>query len=98
MRAAYGGDPGKIIELLIEVAAANENTLEDPPPNAFFIAFGENALEFSLRFWTRFEVGFGTRSAVAVEVDRALRAAGLSAPIPHRVVRLEPPPSGDTTR
>ncbi len=93
VRAAYGGDPQQIIDLLVEVAAAHENTLEDPPPNAFFLAFGENTLEFSLRFWTRFDVGFSTRSAVAVAVERALREAGLAAPVPHRVVRLarEPP-------
>lgn len=93
VRAAYGGDPQQIIDLLIDVAAANENTLEAPPPNAFFMAFGENALEFSLRFWTRFDVGFSTRSAVAVAVERALREAGLAAPVPHRVVRLEREPA-----
>lgn len=89
VRAAYGSDPEMIIELLKSVAAENENTLEDPPPGAFFMGFGENSLEFSLRFWTRFEVGFGTRSAVAIAVEKALREAGLAAPIPHRVVHLE---------
>jgi len=89
VRAAYGNDPETIIELLKSAAAANENTLDAPPADAFFMGFGENSLEFSLRFWTRFEVGFGTRSAVAIAVEKALREAGMAAPVPHRVVRLE---------
>lgn len=89
VRVAYGADPGAVIELLKSVAAKHENTLEDPSPNAFFVAYGENSLEFSLRFWAPFDVGFTTRSDVAVAVERALQEAGLAAPIPHRVVRLE---------
>lgn len=92
VRVAYGADPGEVIELLKSVAAENENTLDDPAPNAFFIAYGENSLEFSLRFWAPFDVGFSTRSNVAVAVERALQQAGLAAPVPHRVVHLETKP------
>ncbi|MDG2303184.1 MAG: mechanosensitive ion channel [Candidatus Binatia bacterium] len=89
VRAAYGNEAEKIMKLLIETAAIHENTFEDPGPKVYFMAFGENALEFSLRFWVNFEVGFGTRSEVAVLVDNALREAGFAAPVPHRVIHLE---------
>ncbi len=89
VRAAYGNDPEKIMQLLIEVAASHENTFKDPPPKVFFMAFGENSLEFSLRFWSRFEVSFGTRSEISVLVDKALREAGLAAPVPHRVIHIQ---------
>ena len=89
VRAAYGSDPKQIIELLIEVAKAHPNTFDEPAPHVLFLAFGEEALELSLRFWTHFEVGLGTRSEVAIQVEEALRAAGVAAPVPHRVIHLE---------
>ena len=89
VRAAYGSDPKKIMELLVEVAKGHPNTFDEPAPFVLFMAFGENALEFSLRFWTRFEVGLGTRSEVAILVEQALRDAGMAAPVPHRVIHLE---------
>ncbi|MEX0959061.1 MAG: mechanosensitive ion channel domain-containing protein [Burkholderiales bacterium] len=49
---AYGSDARKVEKLLLEVAEADEDVLENPPPAVRLIEFGDNGLEFELRAWT----------------------------------------------
>ena len=48
----YGNDPEQVIELLAKVASENPDVLSEPNPNALFMGFGDNSLEFRLRAWT----------------------------------------------
>jgi potassium-dependent mechanosensitive channel len=76
-------DPPVLTELLVRVAAAHPAVLAVPAPTALLIAFAENKLDFSLRFWTeRFEVSSRVRSEVAVSVRAALQKAGYLGPTP----------------
>jgi len=91
---ARGTDPRRVIELLVGVAAANENIVDDPAPVCFFTGFGDSSLKFDLRMWVRdFDVGLSTRSNVAVAVDEALRREGLEVPIPRLDVQTRERPS-----
>jgi small-conductance mechanosensitive channel len=86
---AYGNAPEKVLELLRGVAAAHPYILADPKPVAFFIAFGDSALNFELRAWTdRFDESAAIRSELSVAVYAALRAAGIEIPFPQHDVRL----------
>jgi len=67
--AAYGTDPQHVIELLKEVAAADERVADDPPPQALFVEFGADALYFELRAWMNNSEWIQARSDLAVAIN-----------------------------
>jgi small-conductance mechanosensitive channel len=82
---AYGTDPERVIELLLEVAAAHEFVLPDPEPRAYFLAFGESSLDFEIRVWTsHYDSRLQIHSDLAVAVNRALADNGIEIPFPQR--------------
>ena len=79
VRAVYGTDPELIVKLLIETAAANEEVLSEPAPNAFLQKFGEKALEFTLVFWVgRYHLDRSVLSEVAIAVNKVFKEKGIS--------------------
>jgi len=81
---AYGTDPEPVLKLLVEVAESNPGVMRHPGPTAFFLGFGDSALNFELRFWSTQEMWFGLKSEVTVSVAKALREAGIEIPFPQR--------------
>lgn len=81
---AYGTDPELALKLLIEVAESNPRILKDPRPEAFFLGFGESALNLELRFWAAQPIWFELKSEIGLGVLRALQAAGIEIPFPQR--------------
>ena len=49
---AYGSDPALVERVLLEVAAANPDVLQEPAPVVRFMAFQDSSLGFELRAWT----------------------------------------------
>jgi len=95
VRVAYGADPARVIEILLDVARANETVLDLPEPSAQFLGFGETALEFVLEGWiARQEQHGSVRSAIGVAVYRSLREAGIEIPVAVRELRPDPAGSG----
>lgn len=85
VRAAYGTDPERVIKLLVSVAESHPGVLLERPPMAFFMGFGESALNFELRFWSAWQdTWFQLQSDVTVAVAKALREAGIEIPFPQR--------------
>jgi potassium-dependent mechanosensitive channel len=86
---AYGSDPRKVIELLMEVTAAAPGIATEPAPTVLFSGFGASSLEFGIRAWTN---NFGDwvkiRSELAVRVYEALRDAGIQIPFPQQDLHL----------
>jgi small-conductance mechanosensitive channel len=86
---AYGTDPERVINLLVEVARSHSGVLLDRPPMAFFLGFGESALKFELRFWSdRQDTWFQLQSDVTVAVAKALREAGIEIPFSQQDVHV----------
>jgi potassium efflux system protein len=86
---AYGTDPQKVIDLLIETGSEQDGVLENPAPSALFLGFGDSSLDFQLRVWTA-ETGFlKLKSNVTVAVNEALKEAGITIPFPQRDVHLK---------
>jgi small-conductance mechanosensitive channel len=85
---AYGTDPELALKLLIEVAESNPRILKDPPPEAFFLGFGESALNLELRFWASDPHWFELKSEVGLAVLRSLVEAGIEIPYPQRDLHL----------
>jgi small-conductance mechanosensitive channel len=86
---AYGSDPRKVLEILLEVTRTSEGIATEPAPNVLFIGFGANSLDFGIRAWTN---NFGDwvkiRSDLSVRVYEALGAAGIAIPFPQYDLHL----------
>ena len=82
---AYGTDPEKLKELLLEVAKASSTTLEDPAPKVVFREFGDNSLKFELRVWTE-EMSKrpgSYKSSLNFAIEEKLRENGIKIPFPQ---------------
>lgn len=101
---AYGSDVQKFRTLMTEVALAHPKVLANPPPNVFFVGFGDSALDFEIGVWTaemaRSPKKF--RSELYYEIEKTLRENGIEIPFPQRdlhvrtgtlgIQRTSPPP------
>jgi small-conductance mechanosensitive channel len=62
---------------------------ERPIQVAYFVNFGDSALEFKLRVWSELtDAGYPLRSELAVAVQEALEHAGIGVPFPQRDLHL----------
>ena len=88
VRAAYGADPQRVNQLLLDIASKNTDVIKDPPPVSIFKSFGENALEFELMFWTPYATHQKVRSEVGISVHTALVDASIEIPLPQREIHV----------
>ena len=89
MGVGYGTDPELVLKLLVAEAAAHADVMTDPAPMAFFMGFGDSALNFELRFWSaRQDIWLQLKSDVTIGVSRALNEAGIKIPFPQRDLHL----------
>ncbi len=87
---AYGSDPEKVIDLLLQAGTGHPEALTEPAPSAYFIGFGDSSLDFILHVWVaRFEHGLALQSAVRRAVHRVLGEAGIEIPFPQRDLNLK---------
>jgi potassium-dependent mechanosensitive channel len=85
---AYTADPPRVIEILRNVAASHPKALAEPAPLALCTGFGDSALKFQLRAWTRIEDAESFLSELAIGVHRALSVAKIEIPFPQRDVHI----------
>ncbi|MBE35586.1 MAG: mechanosensitive ion channel protein MscS [Opitutaceae bacterium] len=83
---AYGTDTDKLTEVLLAVAKADPNVLEDPEPKVFFDSYGDSSLNFELGVWSQAMVRSprSLRSGINFAVYKALDEAGIEIPFPQR--------------
>ena len=84
---AYGTEPEVVLELLLGVARAHTEVLDDPEPVALFTGFGDSSLGFELRAWTTGDIVV-IPSELRVAINRKLAAAGIEIPFPQRDLHL----------
>jgi small-conductance mechanosensitive channel len=86
---AYGSDPRRVAELLLEVTKATPGVASQPEPNVLFTGFGASSLDFGIRAWTNeFGEWVGIRTELSMRVYEALRAAGIAIPFPQQDLHL----------
>ncbi len=87
---AYGSDPEKVRDLLLQIARNEKDVLQQPEPVVNFTGFGENSLDFELRVWTQTMTSRPgrLRSDINFLIERALRENNIEIPFPQRVVYL----------
>jgi potassium efflux system protein len=87
---AYGSDTLLAEKLLLKAAKANALVLDNPEPQAVFLGFGDNSLNFELRVFIN-----GINDWIPVlhklnqTVDREFRKAGITISFPQRDVHLD---------
>jgi len=86
---AYGNDPTEVRDLLRTTATSHPDVLDFPKPKAFFLGFGDNALNFEIRFWApRPQLVLELKSEVALRIAAALSKAGIKVPVPQRTLNI----------
>ena len=80
---AYKDDMRRTIEVLKDVAAANELCLTEPEPLFIFTAFGNSGLEFQFSVWAMRENFLALKNSIQIEIKEAFDEAGLEIPFPH---------------
>jgi small-conductance mechanosensitive channel len=85
---AYSADPRSVLEVLRRVASAHPNAVSDPAPLALCTGFGDSALKFELRVFTRGDDAPSFLSDLAIAVHAALSAAKIEIPFPRRDVHV----------
>ncbi|MGE0883650.1 MAG: mechanosensitive ion channel family protein [Blastocatellales bacterium] len=85
---AYGTDPAKVIELLVETAKSHPDVLADPEPMALFIGFGDSALQFELRFWASIQTHVAAKSQITANIAAVMNEAEIEIPFPQRDLHI----------
>jgi potassium-dependent mechanosensitive channel len=89
VRVSYDSDPIAVREILAEIARSHPQVLQSPPPGAYFLGFGESALEFELRcIIAEMDKSLSVRSDLNYAIIKRFREAGIEIPYPQRELRV----------
>jgi small-conductance mechanosensitive channel len=87
---ACDSDPDIVKGLLVSVALEIPEVLREPPPEAFFVSFGESALNMSLYFWVNdYARVFPVTDLINSRTVIRFGENGIRIPYPKRSVILE---------
>jgi small-conductance mechanosensitive channel len=86
---AYGSDVDQVKALLVATAGEAADVLADPAPEAYFVSFGDSALNMALFFWVE---EYGTLFAVTDRINSLILTRfaehSIEIPFPTRTVKL----------
>lgn len=87
---SYHCSPEEVREVLMKVALAHPDVLQQPPPEVVFTGFGDSALNFELRVWTirQVQTPQKLKSDLYFAVFRAFGEHGIEIPFPQRDLHL----------
>jgi small-conductance mechanosensitive channel len=88
----YGSDTRRTIELVLSAARRQPATLLDPEPQVLLDDFGSDALVFRLLYWMHLggeRPGPIVDSDIRLDIELALRDAGITMAFPQRDVHLD---------
>ena len=88
VRAAYCEDSQKVIDALVQ-AGTVDKVLMDPAPVAVIANFGEAAVEYSLKVWTKTEDYWDVTFTINQNVKNIFDAQGIRVAYPHMHVYME---------
>jgi MscS family membrane protein len=87
---AYGTDLDRAKKILVDICNDHPDVLEEPPPKAFFLNFGDSSLDLRVvcrvaQWSDQWRVGEELR----VEIKKVLEREGIEIPFPQRVVYMK---------
>jgi MscS family membrane protein len=87
---AYGSNVEAVKNLLVGIAGEIPEVLREPAPEAYFVSFGDCALNMSLFFWVEdYTRVFSVTDMVNTMIITRFRERGIEIPYPIRTVMLE---------
>ena len=87
---AYGSDVEAVKRILVEVALAVPEVMRNPEPEAFFLSFGDSALNLALFFWVEdYTRVVPVTDRVNVIITEQFKKNNIAIPFPTRAVLLE---------
>jgi potassium efflux system protein len=90
---AYGSDVDRARQLMLRAAKENRDLLDDPPPRAWFLGFGDSALSLRLlAFLPTRDVYLSAMDRLHSDIDRLFREAGIEISFPQRDLHLRSAP------
>ena len=90
MGVAYGSNVDAVKKLLVGIAREIPEVLQEPAPEAYFVSFGDCALNMSLFFWVEdYTRVFTVTDMVNTMIITRFREDGIEIPYPIRTVLLE---------
>jgi MscS family membrane protein len=91
---AYGTDPRRVKEILLEIAQDAikncEYILSDPTPTVFFMEFADSSLKFILRVWAKkYNLPDEVKDIINSKIAERFAAEGIEIPFPQMEIRLK---------
>jgi len=87
---SYGADPVRVRQILEQVASRTSTVEQAPPPEVWFVGFGDSSLNFELLVWMN--IRMYSHSKVASDlyfaIFEAFKAAGIEIPFPQRDLHI----------
>ena len=89
---AYGTDPNKVLDILLDVLKDMDDILKEPEPHALFSEFGDSSLNFRLRFWVPYAIGLQAKSEVSIAIYNKFKEHDIEIPFPQRDINIKSVP------
>ena len=87
---AYGSDIHKVLRLLKDILASNNNVIENPQPLVIFEEFGDSSLNFRLLFWTdNYREWLRIKSEILFEINDIFVQEDIEIPFPQRDLNIK---------
>jgi len=88
---SYNEDPEEIRKILLQVADENTGVLKDPKPDVLFKEYGDSALIFLLRVWTREYINKPNvlKSQIYYAVFKKFKEHNIEIPYPQRDLHIK---------
>lgn len=87
--ASYNAPVQKVIDALVQ-AGTMDNVLLDPAPMAVVTNYGDSAISYELRIWTKTADYWDVKFAVNQRIKRIFDETGIEMTYPHLNVHMEP--------
>jgi len=85
---AYGTDPEKAAQLILDAANEHQEVDAEPEPSCLFVDLGDSSLDFQLRAWTAGSAYVRVASDLRFAIVAKLTVAGIEIPFPQRDIHI----------
>lgn len=87
--AAYGTDPDKVRNVIMNYAESNEKVLKDPAPFCEMSAMSESSIDFTIRFWIKSDEYWDTWFKMVKDIYNEFYKNGIEIPFNQLDVHIK---------